>query len=71
MRLVGLVLALWPLWLAAQPQANPQDMEAGAYEDPEFLKNFEALGESIVIRDGCHESKQLKVIVREGKKAAN
>jgi carboxypeptidase family protein len=47
------------------------DLENGAYEDPEFLKSFEALGENVAIRDGCHESKQLKVIVSEGKKAAN
>jgi hypothetical protein len=48
-----------------------EDVETGAYEDPEFLKNFEALGESVAIREGGHESKQLKVIVSEGKKPAN
>src|SRR5579864_118154 len=48
-----------------------EDVENGAYEDPEFLKNFEALGESVAIRDGCRESKQLKMIVSEGKKAVN
>jgi hypothetical protein len=47
------------------------DVETGAYEDTEFLKNFEALGESVAIRDGGHESKQLRLIVSEGKKAAN
>jgi hypothetical protein len=48
-----------------------EDVENGAYEDPEFLKGFEALGESVAIREGGHESKQLKLIVSEGKRAVN
>ncbi len=48
-----------------------EDVENGAYEDPEFLKGFEALGESIAIREGGHESKQLKLIVSEGKRTVN
>jgi hypothetical protein len=48
-----------------------EDVETGAYEDPEFLKNFEAMGESVAIHERCHESKQLKVIVSEVKKPAN
>jgi hypothetical protein len=48
-----------------------EDVENGAYEDPEFLKGFEALGESVAIREGGHESKQLKLIVGEGKRAVN
>ena len=48
-----------------------EDVETGAYEDPEFLKGFEALGESVAVRERGHESKQLKLIAGEGKKAAN
>jgi hypothetical protein len=47
------------------------DVENGVYEDPEFLKGFEAMGEAVAIREGCHESRQLRVIVSEGKKPAN
>lgn len=48
-----------------------EDVETGAYEDPEFLKGFESLGESVTIREGRHESKQLKLIVSEGKKSVD
>jgi len=47
------------------------DVETGEYEDPEFLKGFESLGESVSIREGRHESKQLKLIASEGKKAVD
>jgi protocatechuate 3,4-dioxygenase beta subunit len=48
-----------------------EDVESGAYEDPEFLKGFEALGERVSIREGSHESKELKLIVSGGKRAVN
>ena len=48
-----------------------EDVETGAYEDPEFLKGFEALGERVSIREGSHESKELKLIVSGGKRAVN
>jgi len=48
-----------------------EDVETGAYEDPEFLKGFDALGERVSIREGSHESKELKLIVSGGKRAVN
>ena len=48
-----------------------EEVETGAYEDPEFLKGFEGLGESVAIRQGGHESKELKLIVSGGKKGVN
>jgi len=45
-----------------------EDVETGAYEDPDFLKTFESLGESLAIRAGSHESKELKLILSDGKK---
>jgi hypothetical protein len=45
-----------------------EDVESGAYEDPDFLKAFETLGASLVILEGGHESKQLKLIPSETKK---
>jgi carboxypeptidase family protein len=47
------------------------DVETGAYEDPEFLKSFEELGESLTIREGSRESKQLKLIPSEAKEGVN
>ncbi len=46
------------------------DVDDGAYEDPEFLKAFEAQGEPIAIREGSRESAQLKLIPTEEKKPA-
>jgi len=46
-----------------------EDVETGAYEDPDFLKTFEALGESFTIRAGSHESRELKLIPSDAKKA--
>jgi len=48
-----------------------EDVENGAYEDPEFLKGFESRGEGVTIGEGGHESKQLKLIAGEGKITAN
>lgn len=48
-----------------------EDVETGAYEDPEFLNGFEGLGESVTIRQGGHESKELTLIVGGGKKGVN
>jgi hypothetical protein len=48
-----------------------EDVENGAYEDPEFLKGFEALGETVTVHEGGHESKQLKLIAGEGKRNVN
>jgi protocatechuate 3,4-dioxygenase beta subunit len=45
-----------------------EDVEDGAYEDPDYLKAFEALGEPRVIRERSRESAQLKLISDEGKK---
>jgi len=47
-----------------------EDVEEGAYQDPEFIKRFEALGEAILIRENSHESAQLKLIPAGEKKAA-
>jgi len=47
-----------------------EDVEEGAYQDPEFIKKFDALGEAITIRENSHESAQLKLIPAGGKKAA-
>jgi hypothetical protein len=41
------------------------DVESGAYQDPEFLKPFESAGESLTIREGGRESRQLKLIPAE------
>ena len=48
-----------------------EDVETGAYEDPDFLTPFEPLGESLTIRAGRHENKELKLILSEGTNAAN
>jgi len=46
-----------------------EDVEEGAYQDPEFIKKFAALGEAVTIRENSHESAQLKLIPAGGKKA--
>ncbi len=48
-----------------------EDVEDGAYEDPEYLKAFEALGEPKTIRERSRESAQLKLIPAEGKKVVS
>jgi hypothetical protein len=45
-------------------------MDWGAYQDPEFLKPYENKGESVAIREGSHETAQLKVIPSETAPAA-
>lgn len=47
-----------------------EDVETGAYKDPEFLKAFEALGERTTIQENSHESAELKLIPAKGKKSA-
>jgi hypothetical protein len=47
-----------------------EDVEDGAYLDPEFIKKFEALGEAIAIRENSRESAPLKLIPAGEKKAA-
>jgi protocatechuate 3,4-dioxygenase beta subunit len=47
-----------------------EDVEDGAYQDPEFIRKFELLGEDVVIRENSHESAQLKLIPAAEKKAA-
>ena len=42
-----------------------EQIEAGAYQDPDFLKPFENRGESINIREGSRETRQLKAIPAE------
>lgn len=47
-----------------------EDVETGAYKDPEFLRAFEALGERTTIQESSHESVELKLIPAKGKKSA-
>ncbi len=47
-----------------------EDVEEGAYQDPDFIRKFEPLGEAVVIRENSHESAQLKVIPDVEKKPA-
>jgi uncharacterized protein (DUF2141 family) len=42
-----------------------EDVESGAYQDPDFLKAFEKLGESFSIHEGSRENAQLKLIPAE------
>jgi hypothetical protein len=42
-----------------------EDVETGAYQDPEFLKPFEGAGEAVTIREGGRENRQLKLIPAE------
>jgi protocatechuate 3,4-dioxygenase beta subunit len=42
-----------------------EDVESGAYQDLEFLRPFESEGESVTIREGGRESRQLKLIPAE------
>ncbi len=43
-------------------------IEMGAYQDPEFLKRFDSKGESVSIKEKAHETKQLKAIPAEDTK---
>ena len=45
-----------------------EDVETGAYQDPDFLKPFDKLGESFSIREGSRENAQLKLIPAEKKR---
>ncbi len=38
------------------------EIEGGAYQDPEFLKPYEDQGQAVTIREGSHETAQLKVL---------
>jgi protocatechuate 3,4-dioxygenase beta subunit len=42
-----------------------EDVENGAYQDPEFLQPFENQGETVTIREGSRENRQLKLIPAE------
>jgi hypothetical protein len=46
-----------------------EEVEEGAYQDPEFIKRFEGLGEAVVLRENSHESAQLKLIPAGERKA--
>ena len=46
-----------------------EDVEFGAYMDPEFVKPVESLGESVTIREKSRESLQLKLIPAEAASA--
>ncbi|HXI43587.1 MAG TPA: carboxypeptidase-like regulatory domain-containing protein [Bryobacteraceae bacterium] len=46
-----------------------EDVEEGAYQDPDFIRKFEPLGEAVVIRENSHESAQLKLIPAGEKKS--
>lgn len=39
-----------------------EDVEYGAYTDPDFLRPFEDRGQSISVQEGSHENVQLNVI---------
>jgi hypothetical protein len=39
-----------------------EQIEEGAYQDPEFLKPYENQGQAVTIREGSRETAQLKVI---------
>lgn len=39
-----------------------EQVEFGAYQDPDFLKPYESKGESVSIKENAHESKQITVI---------
>jgi hypothetical protein len=39
-----------------------EQIEEGAYQDPEFLKPYENQGQAVAIREGSRETAQLKVI---------
>jgi len=47
-----------------------EEIEEGAYESPDFIKTFDALGEPRTIREGSRESAQLKLIPAAEKKTA-
>jgi hypothetical protein len=46
-----------------------EDVEEGAYQDPDFLKPFEALGTPFTIREGSRESAELRLIPAQAQKA--
>lgn len=39
------------------------DIEPGAYQDPEFVKQYENAGETVAVKEGAKETKDLKLIV--------
>ena len=42
-----------------------EDVEPGAYMDPEFVHPVESQGEPVTIRESSHENLQLKLIASE------
>jgi hypothetical protein len=47
-----------------------EDIEAGAYQDPDFMKPHESEGQSVSIKERSHETFQLKVIPAESAESA-
>jgi hypothetical protein len=47
-----------------------EQMEWGAYQDPEFLKPYENKGVAVTIREGSHETAQLRLIPADSAPAA-
>ena len=42
-----------------------EDMEPGAYQDPDYVKPHESAGESVEVKEGGHDTVQLKVVPAE------
>ncbi|MGI8741725.1 MAG: carboxypeptidase regulatory-like domain-containing protein [Bryobacteraceae bacterium] len=42
-----------------------EQVDFGAYQDPDFLKPYESKGESVSIKENAHESKQIKAIATD------
>jgi hypothetical protein len=42
-----------------------EDIEAGAHQDPDFMKPHESDGQAVSIKEGAHENVQLKLIPAE------
>jgi hypothetical protein len=42
-----------------------EDVESGAYLDPDFMKPFEAKGEAVTLREGDQKSLQVTLIPAE------
>jgi hypothetical protein len=46
-----------------------EQVEDGAYQDPDFLKSYESRGEAVSVKEGSSDSKPLTVIPGDGPKA--
>ena len=47
-----------------------EDIIDGQYENPEFMKSYEALGQSVAIRELSHDSAQLNMICERSDRLA-